>query len=233
MSATAETMQGFEPRHRVVGAIILVALGVIFLPVAFDEKKGADARSMPAIEIPDRDSKIFISRITPIEVKEEGAKRDKPAKKETKPVEKKVAAPAETRAAPALAPVAAADKPAAVMEQAAVSDSPPESVVGEKVEQAPPTEKPAAAEKKAAVAEKSDKGWIVQIGSFSSADNAKRILSGLQQKGFKPDTRKVDTPQGKATRIWIGPFPERATAEEMQARVRKETGQAGLVVAYP
>ena len=231
MSATAETMQGFEPRHRVVGAIILVALGVIFLPVAFDEKKGADARSMPAIEIPDRDSKIFISRITPIEVKEEGAKRDKPAKKETKPLEKKVAAPAETRAAPA--PVAAADTPAAVVEKAAVSDTPPEFVVGEKIEQAPPAEKPAAADKKAAVAQKSDKGWIVQIGSFSSADNAKRILSGLQQKGFKPDTRKVDTPQGKATRIWIGPFPERTTAEEMQARVRKETGQTGLVVAYP
>ncbi len=233
MSATAETMQGFEPRHRVVGAIILVALGVIFLPVAFDEKKGTDARNAPAIEIPDRDSKIFISRITPIEVKAEGAKRDKSAKKESKPVEKKAAAaaPAETRAAPAA--VAAADKPAAVVEKAVVSDAPPEPVVGEKIEQAPPAEKPAAADKKAAVADKSDKGWIVQIGSFSSADNAKRILSGLQQKGFKPDTRKVDTPQGKATRIWIGPFPERTTAEEMQARVRKETGQTGLVVAYP
>jgi DedD protein len=79
MNAGAATSpQQFNPKHRIVGAIVLVAVAVVFLPMVLDGGRGGSAGD-PAIEIPEQDRKVFVSRIQPLEQGAEAAHDDSAA----------------------------------------------------------------------------------------------------------------------------------------------------------
>ncbi len=62
------------------------------------------------------------------------------------------------------------------------------------------TEKPTSAE-----------GYVAQVGAYSNAGTAKQELKKLTQWGFKAYTEKV----GDKTRVRVGPYPDRDTAEKV------------------
>ncbi|MCG6870831.1 MAG: SPOR domain-containing protein [Gammaproteobacteria bacterium] len=195
----------YNPRHRIMGAILLVALAVIFLPMILESPENGPTGT-PPMEIPEKQHKVFISKITPVQPEASGAgtaAEPSASATQTVPVPEPAPAGGEPKPKPESTPAASKPEPVA----------------------STPAEPPAASG-----AADSD-AWLVRIGTFSKMENARRIMSLLRQKGFGPKSGEVHTGGQSATRVWVGPFATRDEAITVRARILKETGEEGLIVA--
>lgn len=75
-------------------------------------------------------------------------------------------------------------------------------------------------------------GWVVRLGSFSDAQNARKLVSSLQEAGYKAYTRALPSNQGTLTGVFVGPWLDRAQVNEYQQKLQEEFNLAGLVVRY-
>ncbi len=82
---------------------------------------------------------------------------------------------------------------------------------------------------------KVDVGWVVQVELLTDKEGANRLVKKLNDNGFRPQTTTVDTNLGKSTgtRIWLGPFAERAGAGRENDRLEKQMGKRGFIRVYP
>lgn len=161
--------QRSNPRHRLVGALVLIALAVILVPLVLDfraerlQPTGSD-------NIPEKPRDFRIEEV----------------------------------------PLIAPGEPAVPAGDAA----------------------PAAAQAPAAVAGKPP-AWVVQVGSFSSEDNARVLRDQLRTKGFKAVFIDRDMIGGKPVlRVRIGPEMERSRSEQVRERLSREMKLEGVVVSY-
>jgi DedD protein len=63
-------------------------------------------------------------------------------------------------------------------------------------------------------------GYVVQLGAFSNPANARQLLEKLRENRFSAYTEVVSTPSGERTRVRVGPYPSRDTAEQARERLR-------------
>jgi len=119
-------------------------------------------------------------------------------------VQAPVTAPAAPRPAPAQTKAASA--PAADTAKSA-----PASVAG-----AAPAAPPASAK-----SAPPQGAWMVKLGTFSDAGNAKRLEAKLTSAKIKFHADPVDTDKGTATRFWTGPYADRSAAEKARDKIRK------------
>lgn len=264
-------------RHRLIGATVLVLLGVVAFPVLFDTQP----RPIPvdiAIDIPDRNkvkplapvqaiatpsasaspapatpASVAPSRPTvptlpsaPKAVGASGAASPVkvPAAASLEGREQLVDAPAATAAAPAsAAPVASAAL--APRERAAAAPAPAPSASRERAglaAQTPSAPASAAAARgkppsdgerakallegrtpDVSAASGSDSAgarFIVQVGAFAEADRVREVRGKLERAGLKTYVHVIDTPDGKRTRVRLGPFANRPEADAAAAKAR-------------
>jgi cell division septation protein DedD len=64
------------------------------------------------------------------------------------------------------------------------------------------------------------------VAAFKSRENADRQVAQLRAKGF---AAIVHTDPGSLFRVRLGPFPQRAGADAMAARLRRDEGIAASV----
>jgi len=183
-------------RRRLVGAIALVLLAVIVLPMVFDAepRQGTPAVS---VRIPSEDDAGFSPKPAPKAVPSPATAAPKSPAPATNP------APKAEPAKPAPAPVAEAPKPAPV-------------------EPAKPAAKPAA-ESERARAETALAGgeqFYFQVGAFSDANKVKEVTGKLKSAGLPHYTEQVAVAKGQATRIRVGPYDSRAAAEKAAEQVK-------------
>ena len=69
--------------------------------------------------------------------------------------------------------------------------------------------------------------FAVQVGAFADEGNASRLARGLVAKGF--DAQVVRRAGDPLSRVRVGPVPDRAAAEAMEARLR-EMGEVTFIV---
>jgi DedD protein len=73
--------------------------------------------------------------------------------------------------------------------------------------------------------------WGAQLGSFSKAENAQRLVSTLRKKGY----HAFDSPTGTGThvlhRVRVGPESTRDAAEALVTRLKRD-GQNATVVSF-
>lgn len=74
-------------------------------------------------------------------------------------------------------------------------------------------------------------GWVVQIGSFASRENAERLTKELKSKGFAAFVSQ-STKGKKLYRVRVGPEVDRAAAEALAGRLRK-AGYTGSITQHP
>jgi DedD protein len=204
----------FNPRHRILGAIILVSLAVIFIPLILHEDDAPPDLKLVS-EIPPRtaapaagETRVVVTPLAQLgEEKVETPITAEPAKPAAPAAEPKKAAPAEL---------------AAVAEPAEPASQPIAEAPAQKEAVTEP-DKPA----------KIGRRYIVQVGVYSHADNAQRIEQKLKRAGHAvlSDTIKIDG--GKAQRIRVGPFKDRVAADKAVAQIQKDAGIQGIVRAYP
>lgn len=223
----AETVEEMRrrARHRLIGAGVLVLIGVIGFPLLFDTQPRPIAVDIP-IEIPDRD------KAKPLGVPSQPAAQ---APSASGPV---TAAPPPPQVAvsPApAAPVAAAAEAApppkveAKAEPKAAAPSParPEAKAEAKVAAPPAPRTQEAAKAKAqpegnttAAAAPSEGRFVVQVGAFADPAKARAARLKVERAGLKTYTNVADTKDGKRVRVRVGPFATRAEADKAATKLK-------------
>jgi DedD protein len=184
-------------RRRLVGAIALVLLVVVFLPMFLDSEPKPLNQDI-AINIP------------PVPNPETTPPPSGPPPVAGMPQQ---ATPPPAEAAPTPAPEAAAPAPK------------PEPPVVEEKPRVQPEPKPAA--KPAAPAPRHEakpaaggEAYVVQLGAFSNAANARALQKKLQENRFKAYTELIKSPGGDRTRVRVGPYPTRDAADKARDQLK-------------
>ncbi len=223
MARTASSVgPGFELKHRVAGAIILITFAVVVLPMILGgpkpsvSERAGTVGGVPADE--QSDTQVFVSKITPI-----GGATPEPVSESRAPAGDDGPSPTGgDRTAPGSnPPTPAPPTKAAEPAEKPVAKAPGTSLPRTTAERAPPQEI------------ELDRGWVVRIGTYSQADNAKRVMETLQRRGFKPSSGSVKTKSGVATRVWVGPYAQRVEAARARTRIERATGEKGMITAFP
>ena len=76
--------------------------------------------------------------------------------------------------------------------------------------------------------------WVIQVGSFSNRDNARKLVGRLRDADLPTPDPELVTINGKRFyRVRVGPVVERARAEGMVAKVSAVAGTQAKVQRYP
>ncbi len=211
----------YELKHRITGAIILVAAAVLVIPMLLS---GPGPEGDGDLRNPESSSQ---SRIVPLDLSEilpasgEGGE-DLPlaAVEDQQPTLLDLTesndgeiTQTESRAGPDQGEDARDEsaRPALVMTR--IPDTPEEQ---------------AEAQTRADTAAK-DEGqgdWFVRVGTFSKQANADRVFELLTENGYAP--KRTPVSGGSSTRVWLGPFAEK-TAKEVSTRMKDLVGEKGFV----
>ena len=222
-------------RRRLVGAIALVLLMIVLLPMLLENKVAQGHREDVVISIPSQDNQLD-TKASPEPAKlPEVAQSSTPPSTETSapvaqnPVVANETKPAEIKPADVKpVEVKPVDPPAPVVENkpAAQNDKPVTKPADTPPPQEPrPAKKEEAKPKPTDTANKADKpaakgNFLIQIGVFSDPENVKKLEAKLSDSGLKPRGEVIDTPTGKATRLRVGPFSSRNDAEAALVKVK-------------
>jgi len=73
-----------------------------------------------------------------------------------------------------------------------------------------------------------EKAWVIQIGSFSNKANATSLVAELRNKGFRAYQRDAK----EYTRVFVGPYPDQSAAEKRTEGLEKIVGAAVKVIEF-
>ena len=235
-------------RQRLIGAVVLVALGIVAFTLLFDSQP----RPIPVdiqITMPDKDKPDSTTTATIAAPAALAAT----ATTTTAPQVVAAATPSVAAAAAAAASASLSSKEEFVTPKA---EKKPEAKVEAKVEpkvepkaevkvvskpEVKPAPKPPAndeaakamailegkappkAEAKtesASVADASAGRFVVQVGAFAENDKAQQVRLKVERAGMKTYTNVAQTKEGARTRVRVGPFSTRAEAEKAAAKIK-------------
>lgn len=218
-------------KQRMVGALVLVALAVIFLPMLFtkeDELRQVHVEAPQAPAVP----ALPQVQVEPVQVPEPQVipEDNLAAQPQTPPSTPIAPAPS--------APVAAAPSPAPAAEAAARPATPapaskPAAVPAPTVATAPAASKPVAQAPAAAPANKVDGNglpvsWSVQLASLSNRASADTLQKTLRGQGYNAYIRSSDG----MNRVFVGPVIDRAEAERLRDVISRQQKLKGFVVRF-
>ncbi|MGB4583790.1 MAG: SPOR domain-containing protein [Rhodoferax sp.] len=195
-------------KHRLMGATVLVLIGVIGFPLLFDKQPRPIAVDTP-IDIPDK------NKVAPLVLPVSPASSLAP-----------VAPVAAAASAPQSVVITERAEPARTVKPEAPVVSPPAAV------------KPTEADKvRALLGGKSSEEpvaaatgrFVVQVGAFADPARAREVRLKLERAGLKTYTHVADTKDGPRTRVRVGPFTSKAEAEKTAEKVKKLNLPAALL----
>lgn len=194
-------------KERLVGAAVLVAIAVIFIPIIFNDTP--ETTSISGTNIPEKPETDFSSRIIPM-----------------------VETSQEKSTSSGTTGISTADEDH--LENLAQDDT--------NVTQEPVVEKlPSENDDVKSTADKVDKlnadvglsAWIVQLGSFSSEENAQSLKVKLREAGYPAFVEPINKSGQSSYRVRVGPEIKRSDAELLLQQLQDKMKLTGIVVAYP
>lgn len=212
-------------RHRLIGAAVLVLLGVLGFPLLFDTQPRPISVDIP-IEIPAKTPVVPLkaakttppsSPVVPAESRPSATVADAgvatsdslSAREEEVQTARPAASPAKPEPKPDKQPDPLT-KPAAQRPDAAQTDTPKANASEAARAQALLDGKPPVATERI----------VVQVGAFSDAVRAREVRLTLERAGLKTYTHVAETSEGKRIRVRVGPFATRAEADKAAARAK-------------
>jgi DedD protein len=229
-------------RRRLIGAAALLLAAAIILPLVLDSEPRQQLADVE-VEIPSRDTPL------PPPAAQQGVAGDKATSSDGMPAaEPPGPAPIPAKPAPPATPPAAAQPPAAqppatqpaatqppaaqpaaqpressqalspapVQPPASPAPSSPAKSSPAKSAAELPKAEPAAPKAAASV----DGRVVLQIGAYANPDSAKTMMERARKAGVRAFTETVQTPAGKRTRVRVGPFTDRESAERARGKLK-------------
>ncbi|QXI39963.1 SPOR domain-containing protein [Pseudomonas xantholysinigenes] len=211
-------------KQRMVGALVLVALAVIFLPMLFTREDEMRQVRVEAPEAPAMPSLPQV-QVEPVQVLEP---QPLPEQNEQPPVVvNESTAPVTTPSQP-IAPVTAVTPHAQPKPQTPVP-TPPVAKVEARPTPAPsvaPAAKPAAPSK--IDVNGLPVSWSIQLASLSNRAGAENLQKTLRSQGYNAYIRSADG----MNRVFVGPLIERAEAERLRDVINRQQNLKGIVVRF-
>ena len=211
-------------RHRLIGASVLVVLGVIGFPLLFDTQPRPVSVDI-AVDIPDRASaKPLVDTSTPkplsasagLDAKEEVVPDTKAETKADVKPETAMAAAAGAAAVAAVVPKAESkSEPAKVDSKSAAK---PEVKTAEVKADAKPDAKSAA---KPTDSKDTGARFVVQAGTFSDDGKLRETRNKLEKAGITTYTQVIESKEGRRVRVRVGPFTKRDDADKMANKIKQ------------
>ncbi|UVK86648.1 SPOR domain-containing protein [Pseudomonas sp. B21-051] len=206
-------------KQRMVGALVLVALAVIFLPMLFSRQDEQRQVTVDAPAAPQAPAMAQV-QLEPVAVPEPQALPQEPV-----PSDEEVA----EQSAPSM-PIAAAPAPAPAPVAKPVAPAP---VPAAKPTTAPAQPIAAAPTKPDTTQSRVDANglsfsWSVQLASLSSRASAESLQKTLRSQGYNAYIRSAD---GK-NRVFVGPLIERAEADRLRDLLSRQQNLKGFVVRF-
>lgn len=196
-------------KQRVVGAIAILALGLIVVPWVLN---GPEKEDMPVFDskVPDQPNFEFETIEIPVQ---------KPVDldNDTDLVE------VESTAQPTIAKTR-------TEQQSRAKPKPP--AVPKPVKEATSSETKAATSTTASSSD-NGKGWVVQVGSFGNAANAIALRDKLRNAGYRAFVEKIQTKKGSSYRVQVGPESPRSKADKLRDELESRQKLKGIVISHP
>jgi DedD protein len=216
-------------RRRLIGAVVLLAVGVVGFPVLFETKPRPLAVDTPidATRADTTSGRVVSGPVT--------SQRSTPSLPADAGNEGPVVgtASAASAAAVALAPPPVIPAPPVVAEKPASAAAPvvapavapvvaptPPKVAATKPEPKPEVKVITPAPVEAAAPTPQAPRYVVQVGAFNDNARMREARQKVEKAGYKTYTSEVDTPTGRRTRVRLGPFPTKKEAETAAAKVK-------------
>ena len=210
-------------KQRLVGAIVLVSLAVVFVPMLLDTPH--DLREEPpAAPIPERPQDRFESGVTIPLGEPETPRLD--AEVEREHGRSASGGDAASRPVPSEAPASVSIR--------APTESPASAPAGGSADASAsaPRSRASPARSETASPTAASDGWAVQLGSFRESKNALALRDRLRAKGYPSFIESGASAQGRISRVFVGPASDRERAEDSVAKLRREMRLEGIVVPY-
>lgn len=227
-AAQPESMEVIRKRakHRLIGAAVLVLVGVVGFPLLFDTQPRPIALDIP-IEIPGKNTvKPLVMSAKPEPSKEiatPAPAQDKVTVASSLGVKEEIVADKK----PALAASAPKKEAEPLVKPDAQALTKPEPKVEAKPETKPAPKAGDGARAKAlldgqtAVAPTaSTERLVVQVGAFADADKAQEVRLKLEKAGLKTYTQVAETKDGKRIRVRVGPFASKSEADKAASKIK-------------
>ncbi len=216
-------------QNRLMGTIVLVALGVIILPGLLDGQKKHyqdEFAAIPLVPKPgDRDEPDMMPAATqalPAQPPEGAAEEVQAGNAEAPSLDASRQALSGTTN-PDITTPARTEQPKAA-DRPQPKPQPPKPV--EQVATTQPAEQPA--EKPAPTG----KAWVVQLGALKNADKVTEIVGKLRGAGYRVYTSPTMPVPGKITRILVGPDASKEKLKGSLGELKQISGLNGVVMNY-
>ncbi|MCP1419986.1 DedD protein [Pseudomonas laurylsulfativorans] len=206
-------------KQRMVGALVLVALAVIFLPMLFSRQ---DEQRQVTVEAPAAPQAPVLPpvQVEPVVVPEPQALPQEPVPSDDEIAQQESAVPvAPVAPAPAAKPVTppSAPVPALAAKPATAPAQPITAAPGK-----PDTTQSRVDANGLSVS------WSVQLASLANRESAEKLQKTLRSQGYNAYIRTAD---GK-NRVFVGPLIERAEADRLRDLLNRQQNLKGFVVRF-
>lgn len=223
-------------KKRIVGFLLLIALGLILVPLFFGRSITSDELTLSShvpnrpekpsditLSIPDKETTIAEVPAEPLPQSTE-SKPKQPKPQQSKPEPTSASTPSSSR-------IVFEQVSPEMVEPVSLPESPP-AVISTPTPAVKPAPIPSAVTptpKKMEIAPKPG-SWVVQMGSFSDKKNAETLMKKIQAAGFPAYLETSKNSKGNAVRVLVGPELQKSTANAMQAKLAKSLNITGIVV---
>ena len=187
-------------KQRIIGALVLAALAVIFLPSILKEKT---EQGEFVSQIPEKPEELENYQLDTRKIED----LIEEASQKNQQLEQKIA---EKTSKPDVEPLAN-DTQQTEAEKANTDNS--ESKESPNLSSAKDIQKETIAENFA------DAAWIIQVASFSKEQNAKNMVSTLKKEQFKAYYRNVKANNREVYRVFVGPYIEKEKAQGVISKI--------------
>ena len=228
-------------KQRLVGAVVLVSLAVVFVPILFDmpgETNGETSADLIS-GIPERPQVGFGSSASDTldapqtsrldtELERERARNASRAGTGERTVSSEVPVAGTTSSSPGAsgsARVADASGQPASEARSQASVARPDPATAKRQPDRGSAGKPVAEASAAG-------GWTVQLGSFLKSENAAALRKRLRARGYTAFVESGSSARGDISRVFVGPMPDREQAKASAAKLQREMALEGIVVPY-
>ncbi|GGE72769.1 hypothetical protein GCM10011533_26430 [Streptosporangium jomthongense] len=205
-------------KQRIIGALVLISLAVIFVPMVFDEPHSE--RTSTSINIPEEPPFPEVDAPEPDIAPPPPYRQDSEAAEspgsgspgfrileEGEPAVRPVPDNRPNNAPDVAQPETPKQEPATPSpEVSTAAASPPASSES-------PESRGDAEQTSAEFTRSLEGAWVVQLGSFGNSDNARRLRDKVREKGYSSHLQEVVRGDTTLTRVFSGPFADKSKAE--------------------
>jgi DedD protein len=204
-------------RHRLIGAAVLVLIGVIGFPLVFDSQPRPVALDIP-IEIPDRAKVAPLGQVDAERPVASGTVGGQSSAGTIAGITAPVAATSTAPSTSTPSKVAVGDtKPAPKPEPKAESKAEPKPAAKPAVKPEVKPESKAEAKPPAST----EGRFVVQVGAYAEAGSLREARQKVEKIGFKTYTQVVGPKTAQRTRVRVGPFSTKAEADKAAEKIKK------------